>query len=85
MSGERSGPSRLPPPTAGGAGDGPSRAGGLFGEGGGPPARERVRTARGQVAVQETVGHVQVPLAWMVTPQVLPLPLGRATSTWLLG
>jgi hypothetical protein len=31
--------------------------------------------------VQETVGQVQLPLGWTVTPKVLPLPLGFAVST----
>ncbi|WP_435854586.1 GTP-binding protein, partial [Streptomyces longwoodensis] len=35
----------------------------------------------GQLVLQETVGQVQLPLCWIVTPQVLPLPLGFATST----
>jgi hypothetical protein len=35
--------------------------------------------------LQLTVGHVQVPLVMMVMPQLLPLPLGVATRTWLLG
>jgi len=38
-----------------------------------------------QDAWQETVGQVQVPLAMMVTPKLLPLPLGVAIMTWLLG
>lgn len=39
----------------------------------------------GQPALQETVGQVQLPLCWIVTPQLSPLPLGLATSTWELG
>lgn len=39
----------------------------------------------GQFVLQETVGQVQLPLCWMVTPQLLPLPLGVAVSTWALG
>lgn len=35
----------------------------------------------GQLVVQETVGQVQLPLAWIVAPQVFPLPLGLAVST----
>jgi len=38
-----------------------------------------------QVALHETVGQVQVPLLWMVTPKLLPLPLGFAVITWALG
>ncbi len=44
-----------------------------------------VAAPRGQPVVQETVGQVQLPLCWMVTPQLLPLPLGLAVSTWALG
>src|SRR5262245_59915088 len=40
---------------------------------------------RGQLGLQETVGQVQLPLVWMVTPQLLPLPLGLATSCCALG
>jgi hypothetical protein len=40
---------------------------------------------RDQLGLQETVGQVQVPLAWMVAPQLLPLPLDLATSCWALG
>ncbi|KOX40154.1 hypothetical protein ADL09_32855, partial [Streptomyces sp. NRRL F-7442] len=39
----------------------------------------------GQPALQDTVGQVQLPLAWMVAPQVLPLPFGLAVSVWALG
>ena len=39
----------------------------------------------GKFVLQETVGQVQLPLCWMVTPQLLPLPLGVAVSTWALG
>ncbi|CAM5396805.1 hypothetical protein SGRIM128S_09119 [Streptomyces griseomycini] len=46
-------------------------------------AVDRVRG--GQPALQETVGQVQLPLVWIVTPQLSPLPLGRATSVWLSG
>ncbi|GAA1015334.1 hypothetical protein Aple_049570 [Acrocarpospora pleiomorpha] len=44
-----------------------------------------VLAARGQLALQETVGQVELPLRWMVTPQLLPLPLGLAVRTWALG
>lgn len=43
------------------------------------------RVFRGQPALQETVGQVELPLRWIVTPQLLPLPLGLAVSTWALG
>lgn len=46
---------------------------------------EPFRCLRGQLALHETLGQFQLPLAWMVTPQLLPLPLGRAVSTWALG
>jgi hypothetical protein len=39
----------------------------------------------GQPVVQVTVGQVRLPLCWMVTPQLLPLPLGFAVSTCALG
>lgn len=42
-------------------------------------------THTGQEALQLTLGQFQFPLAMMVTPQLLPLPFGVATSTWLLG
>ena len=35
--------------------------------------------------LQETVGHVHWPLGEIVTPQLLPLPLGVAFSTYWLG
>jgi hypothetical protein len=35
------------------------------------------RALGGQLALQETVGQVDVPLVWMVTPKLLPLPLDR--------
>lgn len=38
-----------------------------------------------QEALQLTPGQFQFPFAMMVTPQLLPLPLGLAISTWLLG
>ncbi len=31
------------------------------------------------------MGQVQLPFAWMVAPQLLPLPLGFAVSTCELG
>jgi hypothetical protein len=31
----------------------------------------------GQLALQETVGQVQLPLGWMVTPRLLPLLVGN--------
>ncbi|CAL9649979.1 hypothetical protein SUDANB176_06591 [Streptomyces sp. enrichment culture] len=43
------------------------------------------RVCGGQPVLQETVGQVQLPLVWIVTPQLLPLPLGLATSVWLSG
>jgi hypothetical protein len=36
-------------------------------------------------AAQETVGQVQLPFAWMVAPQLFPLPFGLAVRTWALG
>jgi hypothetical protein len=45
----------------------------------------RLSDGVGQLGLQETVGQVQVPLVWTVTPQVLPLPFGLATRTWALG
>src|SRR5689334_571556 len=53
-----------------------------------PATKERlIRIAflRPQPALQETVGQVWLPLCWMVTPQLLPLPLGLATRVWALG
>ncbi|QTE02938.1 hypothetical protein S1361_36730 [Streptomyces cyanogenus] len=52
-----------------------------------PAADGAGRTSRPapQPVLQETVGQVQLPLGWMVTPQLSPLPLGLPTSTWLLG
>lgn len=38
-----------------------------------------------QPGVQETDGQFQLPLCWIVTPQLLPLPFGLATSCWALG
>lgn len=37
------------------------------------------------MVLQETVGQVQLPWVWIVAPQVLPLPLGLATSVWASG
>src|SRR4051794_6543899 len=52
----------------------------------GPPRRScGCSGGTGQLARQETVGQVQLPLCWMVTPQLLPLPLGLATSCWAVG
>src|SRR5690606_382384 len=48
-------------------------------------ARGGGASGAGQLVLQETVGQVQLPLCWMVTPQLLPLPLGVAVSTWALG
>ncbi|GIF07866.1 hypothetical protein Asi03nite_54040 [Actinoplanes siamensis] len=42
------------------------------------------RAPAGQV-VQETDGQVQLPLVWMVTPKVLPLPFGLATRVCVFG
>src|SRR5580704_2100176 len=42
-------------------------------------------TRRGYPVLQETVGQVHWPLGEMVTPQLLPLPLGVAFSTYWLG
>jgi hypothetical protein len=39
----------------------------------------------GQLAAQETDGQVQLPFAWIVTPQLLPLPLGLAVRVWAFG
>jgi len=39
----------------------------------------------GYPVLQETVGQVHWPLGEMVTPQLLPLPLGVAFSTYWLG
>src|SRR5690606_16838834 len=50
----------------------------------GPPRRGR-GSGTGQFALQETVGQVQLPLCWMVTPQLLPLPFGLAVRTCWLG
>ncbi|GAA3180378.1 hypothetical protein GCM10010451_31910 [Streptomyces virens] len=62
------------------------------GETGGPGAAGRWRVAVGhhgppcgQPVLQLTVGQFQLPLLWIVTPQVLPLPLGRATRVWPSG
>ncbi|GJF34871.1 hypothetical protein KNE206_75710 [Kitasatospora sp. NE20-6] len=48
-----------------------------------PPCDARLPV--GQAALQETVGQVQFPFAWTVTPQLLPLPFGFAVSTCALG
>src|SRR5690349_11809838 len=67
------------------------RAGGgaATGTGGGrravPPPPPAVCLSGGQVVVQVAVGQVQLPLAWMVAPQVLPLPLGWAVSVCASG
>ncbi|MER5891841.1 hypothetical protein [Streptomyces sp. NPDC001876] len=50
-----------------------------------PPGALRACSASGQPALQETDGQVQDPLAWRVTPKLLPLPLDLAVSTWALG
>ena len=42
-------------------------------------------TGRDQPPAQDTVGQVQLPFGWIVTPKVLPLPFGLAVSTWELG
>ncbi|GAA3971056.1 hypothetical protein GCM10022384_22580 [Streptomyces marokkonensis] len=39
----------------------------------------------GQPALQETVGQVQLPLAWMVAPQLSPPPFDLAVSVCALG
>lgn len=39
----------------------------------------------GYPVLQETDGHVHWPLGEIVTPQLLPLPLGLATITYWLG
>jgi hypothetical protein len=47
-----------------------------------------VRTGRarlGQPALQDTLGQVQLPLAWMVAPQLPPLPFDFAVSVCALG
>ncbi|GHE64638.1 hypothetical protein GCM10018782_43420 [Streptomyces griseoaurantiacus] len=49
-------------------------------------AQAGLRGAPGdQDVLQVTVGQVQLPLVWMVTPQLLPLPFGLAVSTCELG
>src|SRR3954454_13401447 len=50
-----------------------------------PGWAERRRVLVPQEALQLTLGQFQFPFAMMVTPQLLPLPLGVATRTWLLG
>ncbi len=52
-----------------------------------PPRRDVVLgewcsgNADQEVTAQDTVGHVQVPFVMIVIPQLLPLPLGVASST----
>ncbi len=54
--------------------------------GGGGQRRSRVAAPpEGYPLLQETVGHVHWPLGEIVTPQLLPLPLGVAFSTYWLG
>src|SRR6478609_10392685 len=72
----------------GGRGAGPvgERRPGTGGGGGVvPPLPPAVCLSGGQVVVQVAVGQVQLPLAWMVAPQVLPLPLGWAVSVCASG
>ncbi|GHF61555.1 hypothetical protein GCM10018787_07300 [Streptomyces thermodiastaticus] len=44
-----------------------------------------VRPDGAQPAEQLTVGQVVLPFFWMVTPQLLPLPFGLATSVCASG
>lgn len=55
-----------------------------------PPRLDSSRPAEAVPAriypvLQETDGHVHWPLGEIVTPQLLPLPLGVATITYWLG
>jgi hypothetical protein len=42
-------------------------------------------TGPDQPAWHETLGQVVLPFFWIVTPKLLPLPFGLATSVWALG
>jgi hypothetical protein len=63
----------------------PAKVGRTQGRDGLVDRRARRFGERNQVTLQETVGHVQLPFVWIVTPQLLPLPFGFATSTCELG
>jgi hypothetical protein len=49
------------------------------------PAGLALFPVRRQLAAQDTVGQVVLPLVWIVTPKLLPLPFGLAVITWALG